>query len=776
MPARPQEESCFHCGEPALPGERFCCAGCEAVSSAIAGLGLDDYYRLRAAAPSRPAAARTDLAAFDDPRVQAAFVRPAEGGLEADLLVEGMQCAACAWLVEQAVARVAGVAEARVNFTTRRLRVRWDGAATRVSAILGAVGRVGYAAWPHEEGRLALVEGRERRTLLRRLWIAGLGMMQVMMYAVPAYLGEAGDVGAEAEALLRWAGLVLTLPVLLYSAAPFFRGAGRELRARSPGMDLPIALGIAAAFAASAWHTVAGEGPVYFDSVAMFVFLILGGRYLELVARERAARGLQYLGRLVPQSALDLSPGDRVLVRPGETVPADGVLDSDAATVSEAWLSGESRPLARARGDAVLGGSVNAGNAFTLAVRKVGAETALSGIHRLMQRALDERPRWTEAAQRASRAFVLFVLGAAALAAGLWSVADPARALAVVVSILIVTCPCALALAAPAVSTVATGALARANLVVTRGHAIEALAGATDLVFDKTGTLTGGELELLEVLPIRGDAARCLALAAALAHASSHPVDAALRRAHAGALPPLRGHASHSGQGVEAHVAGTRMRLGRAAFAQALHGQPAPVVFLSRADTVAWLADERGWVAAFRFGDRVRPEAAAALDALRAAGATLHVLSGDEAPIVQRVAAGLGIGHVRARATPADKCDYVKALQAAGRRVAMVGDGINDAPVLARADVAIAMGSGADLAQVRADIVLLSSSLADLARGVAIARKARRVLRGNLAWALAYNLVAVPLAFAGLVTPLAAGIGMSASSLLVVVNALRVRA
>ena len=766
MAACPEPQPCAHCGEPAPAGSRFCCAGCEAISAAIAGLAF--------APRERPLEDDAGYAAYDDARVQAAFVRAAGEALEAELIVEHLRCAACAWLVEKAAARMPGVTSVHVNFALRRMRLRWDPSRGRLGAILEAIARLGYAAWPYEEGRLALVGARERRSLLRRLWIAGLGMMQVMMYAVPAYVG-AEEVGAQFEGLMRWAGLLLTLPVLLYSAAPFFRGAWRDLRVGRLGMDVPIALGIAAAFEASAWSTVAGHGTVYFDSVAMFVFLILGGRYLELMARERAARGLQYLGRLVPQSALRLAPGDLVMVRPGEIVPADGVVESEAATVSEAWLTGESRPLARAHGAAVLGGSVNAGNAFMLAVRRVGAETALSGIHRLIQRALEERPRWVEAAQRASHAFVVFVLVAAAAALAAWWSADPARAVSIAVSVLIVTCPCALALAAPAVSTVAIGAMARHNLAVTRGHAVEALAAATDFVFDKTGTLTGGELELLEVLPLRGDAAGGLALAAALAERSAHPVDAALRRAHAGALPLLRDHASHSGQGVEAHVVGTRMRLGRASFAQALHGKPVPVAWMSRTDTIAWLADERGWIAAFRFGDRVRPEAAAALAALRAGGAALHVLSGDEAPIVQRLAAELGIAHVRAHATPADKCDYVKGLQAAGRRVAMVGDGINDAPVLAQADVAIAMGGGADLAQVRGDIVLLSSSPADLARGVAVARKARRVLRENLAWALAYNLIAVPLAFAGLVTPLAAGIGMSASSLLVVVNALRVR-
>ncbi|HYC35602.1 MAG TPA: heavy metal translocating P-type ATPase [Usitatibacter sp.] len=797
---------CFHCGLPVAAGTSFtfdagggrrvfCCLGCQAISTSIAGLGLDDYYRVRSAPAPRAPKADEHFDAFDDPVVQERFVSQAPGALEAELILEGLACAACAWLVEQVVARSAGVKSISVNYSTRRARLAWDPATTRLGEVLRAIHALGYSAWPYEEGRLALVEQREGRCLLRRLWVAGLGMMQVMMYAVPGYLAGEGEIAGDAASLMRWAGLVLTAPVMAYSAAPFFRGAWRDLRLSHLGMDVPIALGLLAAFAASVHATVAGAGDVYFDSIAMFVFLITGGRYLELVARRRAGSSLQRLARLVPQMArrvrasdgheesvavARLYVGDRVLVRPGETVPADGRLESASASVSQAWLSGESRALARAPGDAVLGGSVNAGDAFVLVVTRLGADTALASIHRLLERALAERPRWADAAQRASAMFVAGILAVAALAGLAWLAIEPSRALWIAVAVLIVTCPCALALATPVALTAGVGALARANVVAASAEAIERLAGATDIVFDKTGTLTHGQPRLLETLPLglptRDD---CFALASRIARASAHPIDTVFRDASTPIAPASTDMGelprSVAGQGIETMIEGRRYRLGREGFVAQLCASPLPSSLEEVADTVTWLGDEGGWLARFRIGDELRAEARAAISDLRALGLAVHLLSGDEAGAVNRVAASLGIVDASARATPEDKRSRVADMQRAGARVAMVGDGINDAPVLAQADVSIAMGGGADLAQVHAHAVLLSNSPADLVRAVRIARRTRRVIRQNLFWALAYNIVVIPLAVAGLVTPLIAGIGMSASSLAVVANAARLR-
>ncbi len=773
----------------------FCCAGCEAVSRAISGQGLDEYYRLRAAASPRPAPDDGDDAAlYDTELVQARFVRDAgDGQREATLLVEDLRCAACAWLIEQVVARTPGVASAEANFAARRIAIRWDPAAARLSTVIGAVRALGYPAWPFEERRLAQVEARERRALMRRLWVAGLGMMQVMMYAVPAWIAGAGDMTPDIEDLMRWAGLILTVPVVAYSAQPYFAGAWRSLGQRRLGMDVPVALGIAVAFAASAIATWRGTGAVYFDSVTMFVFLLTGGRWLELAARGRAGLALQRLARLAPHaahrlvegsgertetiSAAALRPGDRVLVRAGETLPADGTLAADEAVVNEALLTGESRPVRRMRGEALTGGAVNAANAFVMQVERVGSDTTLSHIERLMERALSERPRWVELAQRASGVFVAAVL-ACALGAGIaWLWIDPSRALWIAVSVLIVTCPCALSLATPVAITVALGEMARNSMVVSRARAIEALAVATDFVFDKTGTLTAGAPRLLETLSFGGHRIdEALAIAAALARHSSHPLDRALAQAMGGPeAPSPEDYRSHAGAGAEARVDGRRVRIGRAEFAGALHGKAAPLAWLHSPDTVVWLADERGWIAAFRIGDALREEAPRAIAALRAMGLRIHLLTGDEPRVAHAVASSLGIERVEARATPEGKREYVQALQRLGARVAMAGDGVNDAPVLAQADASIAMGQGADLAQLRADAVLLSGSLDDLVRSMRIARRARAVIRQNLAWALGYNLLVLPLAFVGFVTPFVAGIGMASSSLLVVANALRLR-
>jgi Cu2+-exporting ATPase len=423
-----------------------------------------------------------------------------------------------------------------------------------------------------------------------------------------------------------------------------------------------------------------------------------------------------------------------------------------------------------------MGGSINAGQALVLVVRRVGAETAIASIQRMMERALDERPPWAALAERASGWFVAFVLASAGAAALAWGQVDPSRALWIAVSVLVVTCPCALALATPTALIVASGAMARRNVVVTRAGAIERLAGATDIVLDKTGTLTEGRPRLLEVTLLGGeDEARCRGLAAALARASSHPLDRALAAAGAGAIPDACDHVASPGLGVEARIEGGRVRMGRAEFAQALHGIAVPTQALEDARTTVWLADERGWLAALRLGDELRPEAEAAIGALRELGFRLHLLSGDRESVTREIAARVRIDRWEAGATPEGKRDYVRELQARGARVAMVGDGINDAPVLAQADVSIAMGGGVDLAQLRADAVLLSDSLADLAAAARLARRTRRVVRQNLAWAIAYNGLAVPLALAGLVTPLAAGVAMAASSLGVVANALRLR-
>ena len=810
MPDSMQPGACYHCGLPVPQEAHFlaqidgtpramCCAGCRAVAQAIVDNGLTDYYRHRDALPERPREALPavlgELTLYDHPAMQQGFVRPLSAHeREASLILEGITCAACVWLNEQHLTRQGGVTAVDINYATRRARVRWDERQIRLSGILAAIAAVGYAAHPYDAARSEEVAARERRAALWRLFVAGFGMMQVMMYAVPAYVAGEGEMSADIAQLLRWASLVLTLPVVLYSAAPFFRNAWRDLRLARVGMDVPVALGVGAAFAASLWATLAGMGEVYFDSVTMFVFLLLGGRYLEMLARHKSVRAIERIGRAQPAFAerlpaypalrgervpvAELRPGDRVLVAPGQVVPADGTVLQGESEADESLLTGESRPVPKSAGSPLTGGTLNIRSPLVQRVEKIGEATRLASIVRLMERTLAEKPRLVQQADRVAAWFVATLLLLALGTALAWSQVDPSRALWVCVSVLVVSCPCALSLATPAALAVATGAFSRLGLLVSRGHAIETLARADHFVFDKTGTLTLGRLRLRDILPLANlPPAAALRLAAALEQGSAHPVAAALREAANEAALPVPQDLQHlTGLGAEGRLDGRRLRLGRPDFAAALHGLPLPDAartLMASDDSCVALADEGGWLALFRLDDEVRAGAAELVGRLRAMGCTVSLLSGDAAGPVGRVAAGLGIAAARGGMTPQDKHDFIACLQQQGAVVAMVGDGVNDAPVLARAQVSVAMGGGTELARNQGDVVLLGEDLASLAEGVMLARRTRRIVRQNLGWAFAYNLTAIPLAMMGWVTPWMAGIGMSASSLLVVLNALR---
>ncbi|OHC61504.1 MAG: copper-translocating P-type ATPase [Rhodocyclales bacterium GWA2_65_19] len=815
------KESCYHCGLPIPAGTEFpveidhvrremCCAGCQAVAQAIVGNGLADYYRHRDAMPESPREALpqvlADFGLFDHPDVQKNFVRRAEGVAgeherEAALILEGITCAACVWLNESHVRRQPGVTAIDINYATRRARVRWDERVTRLSAILEAISAIGYRAHPYDIARSEQLAQKERKAALWRLFVAGFGMMQVMMYAVPVYLAD-GDMTPDIEQLMRWASLILTVPVMLYSAAPFFISAWRDLKLHRVGMDVPVALGVGAAFAASVWATLTAAGEVYFDSVTMFVFFLLSGRYLEMMARQKAARSVETLARAIPAFATrlaawpcgsaeaagervavaELRAGDAVQIKPGETVPADGCVLDGASAADESLLTGESRPVPKRAGDALIGGSVNTASPLVMRVERVGESTRVAAIQRLMERAAAEKPRLVEMADRVAGRFIVALLVLAVATALAWWWIDPSRALWVFVAVLVVSCPCALSLATPAALTVATGALAARGVLVTRGHAIEALARADRFVFDKTGTLTVGHMALVEVLPVRGDAGHAVALAAALERGSEHPIARALTAAGADAGTnagiEVDGSRATTGAGVEGEIKGRVWRLGRPEFVGALHGVPLPAeieAIVGAGDTVISLGDADGWQAFFRLSDSVRGEASAMMAMLSGAGIRLSIFSGDTPAAAARVGAALGIADVRGGLSPEDKHEALKALQEAGETVAMVGDGVNDAPVLAQAQVSIAMGGGADLARANADVVLLGNDLRALPDGLALARRTVRIVKQNLIWAFAYNLLAIPLAMTGWVTPWMAGIGMSASSLLVVLNALRLQ-
>ncbi len=810
------EQNCYHCGQPVPHGvmmsvmvdgeaRAMCCIGCQAVAKAIVDEGLGDYYRTRDALPETARtgpesvpAVLSQLQLYDNADFQKSFVRAlGENEREAALIIEGITCAACIWLNEQHVAKLPGVVGIHINFATRRARVRWNEKQIKLSDILAAIAAIGYRAHPYDVGKSEELARQERRSALWRVFVAGFGMMQVMMYAVPVYVAGEGEMPPNIESLMRWASLVLTVPVIAYSAAPFFLGAWRDVWLFRVGMDVPVALGIGAAFVASVWATLTGAGEVYFDSVAMFVFFLLGGRYLEMTARQRAVSATEALAKLMPAFAArvpgypggrepelivtgDLRPDDVVLVKPGETIPGDGCVVEGESRVDESLLTGESVPVTKGSGAAVTGGAINVESPLFVRIEQVGEATRLSAMIRLMERAAMEKPRIVETADRVAGRFIGALL-VVALAVGVaWWFVDPQKALWITVSVLVVSCPCALSLATPVALTIASGAMARSGLLVTRSHAVETLARATHFVFDKTGTLTVGRMKLLgvTVLGMRSET-ECLALAAGLEQASEHPLALALLGAAPSATALSLEHVvSVPGSGLNGAYQGNTFRLGRPDYVKALHQRPmseAGKEVLKGGDTVIALGDTNGWLALFRFGDEVRDEAKTLVAGLRRDGRKVSLLTGDALPVATKVAALLGIDDVQAGVSPETKHAYVRSLQENGEVVAMVGDGVNDAPVLAQAQVSIAMGGGTQLARAQADLVLLSENLSHLLDGVFVARRTLKVIRQNLAWSFAYNFVALPLAMLGFVTPWMAGIGMSGSSLLVVLNSLRLQ-
>ncbi len=738
-------------------------------------------------------------ASLDAPQRWAAFSAPVDeavpgGEQESHIAIDGMYCAACSLTVEAALRSVPGVRDAAVNAASHVARVVWSPTATRPSQWMGAVERAGYRAAPLDEGARYEAGVQDRRKLLWRVLVAAFCMMQVMMYATPVYVAAPGEMTAEALGLLRWASWVLTLPVLLFSCRPFFESAWRDLRHGVIGMDVPVTLGILVAFAASTAVTFSSggalHGEVWFDSITMFVFFLLTGRLLERQLRDRTAGALEALSRRLPQTVLrrqadggfdrvpvaDVAPGDVLRVLPGESFAADGVLLEGETQADEALLTGESRPLARAPGMQVLAGSHNLTATVLMEARQTGRDTRYAGIVALMREAASAKPDVVRLADRVARPFLIAVLAAAALAGVAWWFIDAERAIGVAVAVLIVTCPCALSLAAPAASLAAAGALARRGILVRDLRALEACAAVDTLVFDKTGTLTSERIGVGAIRVRPGlSQAEALRLAAALARHSLHPASQAIA-ARAADLsdesdPSVPAEATQvtelPGQGVRGEVGGLDLRLGSAPFC----GIDAP----RHRDGVAavHLADATGWLASFDLDEVVRADAVPAVAALRASGLRVQLLSGDQTQAAERMGWRLGIDWALGDRTPQDKLDHVAFLQQGGHRVMMVGDGINDAPVLARADVSVSFAQAAPVSRARADVVLMGESLSAVPVLVEQARRMRRVVRQNLSWAAAYNAVCVPLALVGWMPPWLAGLGMALSSFAVVANSAR---
>jgi Cu2+-exporting ATPase len=806
--------ACYHCGLPLPAGgatwrvrigdtERaMCCPGCAAVAQTIVDLGQQSYYRDRAAYAATADGAQLvppELQLYDnaDPR----FALDGDSR-EATFAVEGIRCAACVWLIEQRLAKLPGVDSAQLNVATERLYVRWRSEACAPGAILAALHAIGYAAYPYDAGRHGEQQRKAVKTLGRQLFVAALSMMQVMMYVAPAYLADDGTLDDSMAALMRWASLLLTLPAICYGAQPFWRGAWAGLRARTPGMDVPVALGIAAAFGASVAATVRGHGEVYFDSVTMFIFLLLCSRYFELRARRKAGAALERLQHALPASATlleqypdshaatlvkaaALAAGDIIMIRSGEAVAADSVIVDGCTLLDLSLLSGESAPVAKAPGDALPGGAINAGSVIVARVTRRAQDSTLSSLIKLVDRAGRDKPRIALWADRVAAWFVAALLLFALAAFGFWYWLDgysAVRAWPIAIAVLVVSCPCALSLATPTALAAATDRLLRQGVLVTGPQTLETLHRATHIVFDKTGTLTHGRPVLWNTVPLgQMQPEFCLRVAAALDAGGAHPLARAIvAAAGADQVSDGAGHwqaaglSEIAGCGVEGMVHNRRYRLGSAGFVAGLSGA-APPHDAGAGMTPVYLGAEGQWLACLHLSDGLRDDARATVDYFQRAGKTVVLLSGDHQRLVREVGDRLGIRSATGGCLPDEKLAYVKQLQRQGAVVAMIGDGINDAAVLSAADVSFAMGEGAALAQAHADAVLLHGRLGAVADSARVAARAMRVIRQNLAWASVYNLLAIPAAAIGLLNPWLSGVGMALSSAVVVANALRLR-
>lgn len=810
------KNNCFHCGLEVPENVRFpirfeneehetCCAGCQAVAQSIIDTGLGSYYKQRTAEAEKAVLPPPDMLAqlklYDLPEVQADFVAAGQGGeREAVLMLGGITCAACVWLIEQQLLRLDGVVRVDLNYSTHRARVVWDNDRTALSDILLRIQSTGYTAAPYDVQKVEVQAQKERKQSIVRLAVAGLAMMQTMMFAVPTYF-YGGDIEPLYLSILHWGGFLMALPAVFYSAQPFYRGAWRDLKNRRVGMDTPIALAIVMTFAAGIYSlaTNAGQG-MYFESIAMLVFFLLGGRFMEQIARRKAGSAAERLVKLVPafchkmagfpadeevEEAVvaQLQSGDVVLVKPGEVVPADGTVLSGESEVNEAMLTGESLPVAKVRDAKVVAGTLNTTGPLVVRIDSAGSGTRLAHIVRLLDRALAQKPRLAEMADRYASAFVFgeLLLAVPVFAGWAWY-ADAQTALWITIALLVITCPCALSLATPTALAASTGTLAAEGVLVGGKQSLETLAQIDDIVFDKTGTLTKGELSVSRIIGLgrlKNDEA--LAVAQALERQSEHPVAwAILRCLLSDGLPHIRvgQRVNRVGHGVSAQidVGGKTLvwALGRAGFvAETAGALPPDAAHIAHDGSMVFLGNSEGFQTAFLLEDGIKDGAAGMAAELKKRGMRLHLLSGDRTAAVAHVAAQLGLDEYRAEAAPEDKLAYVEGLQRQGRKVLMVGDGINDAPVLARADVSAAVAGGADVARDGADVVLLGDDMGVLPLMIDQAVRTRAVIRQNLSWASAYNIIAVPLAVLGYVKPWIAALGMSASSLLVLGNALR---
>ncbi|WP_420938440.1 heavy metal translocating P-type ATPase [Aeromonas veronii] len=788
---------CFHCGEPVPANSGYsleikgivrpmCCPGCQAVAETIMECGLASYYDHRTAPGTKGDLVPEELAAlthYDLAEVQQDFVTDSGTLREIQLTVEGLTCAACAWLIERHLMTLGGLRYINVNTTTHRARIKWDPDQLSLSDILKGFAQIGYRAYPFQTHQQEALYAKEVRSYMFRLALAGLGSMQVMMCAVALYMDLFISVEDEFMVYFKWISLLLSTPIMIYSAQPFYVGAWRSLKQGHLSMDVSVSLALIGAFIASMWATVFNTGEVYYDSITMFVFFLLLGRFLELRARRKASESSSNLARLVPimatriddegeheVAAKTLQVGDRVRVLAGATLPADGIIVEGQASLNESMLTGEQLPLLKQPGDQVYAGTINTDAPLQIRVSHRIEESRIAQIMRLQDHALDDKPAIAQMADQLSRHFILALLIIAAAVWTFWHFHQPDQAFWVTLAVLVATCPCALSLATPTALTSATANLTRNSILLRRGHVLDVLTKANRIVMDKTGTLTTGEISLTGTTTLAEmDETHCLAIARAMEAQSEHPIARAFRLPtdSISVLPSAREITPVIGHGITALVDGVRYRIGSARWLGLDTAQ-------ERGRGLAiYLADEQQVLARFNLEDTLRPDARALIAAFKAAGLQTTVLTGDSSLQADEIARELGVDELVKGVSPDGKLAYLKAREAQGDISIMVGDGINDAPVLAGAHASFAMAGGTDLAKNSADAILLADDLSRLLEARVLAMRTRKIIIENFAWSIGYNLLVLPLAACGWLPPYLAAAGMSLSSLIVVTNSMR---
>ncbi|TMP70748.1 copper-translocating P-type ATPase [Pseudoalteromonas sp. S1609] len=784
-------KNCFHCLESVPAGfdahaiidntaEPMCCIGCQAVAQNIIDQGMTDYYKYRTVSAGKVEQLVPEQLAFiksyDNEDIQDEFISTHNNNSEVLLSVEGITCAACAWLIEKQLLNLKSVKRVDVNTSTNRAMIHWDKSATPLSELITSLAEIGYKAYPFQSDLEAQQKQQTAKAYIRRLGVAGLMTMQVMMFAFAMYFGMFSGMDSNFEQYFRWISLILATPVILYSALPFLSNAINGLKAKQLNMDLPVSLAIFGAYGASCYATVMEVGEVYFESICMFTFLLLLGKYLEFRARLKASEFTANLQKLLPLTARTLDErgnehiiaakklklNDIVLIKAGETIPADGILVKGSTSVDESMMTGEHQPVRKYIDHNVYAGTVNHDGIIEIKINKLGQNTLLNQIIRLQHNALTKRPRLVEITDKVAQWFVAVLLVFASITAIGWYQVDPDVAFWITISVLVATCPCALSLAIPTALTCAVATLTRKGILIKQAHVLETLSKLTLFAFDKTGTLTQGKfsLDVIDILDDNYSKEQILDIAAQLESYSEHPI--------ASAFKEFKGQRKfddvqlHPGIGISAQFDNTHYAIGKSGWFDT-----------KKTNAQATLYINKQAVARFYFVDKVKADADKLINVLQAANLSCHMLTGDASDAGAKVAKKLKLDSVLASCSPKDKQNAVDHWSSQGEIVAMVGDGVNDSPVFASAHLSIAMETGADISKNSADVVLLNSDLASISHLLTIAKQTRRIIKQNLALSLLYNGSILPLAAMGLVAPWMAVIGMSASSIIVICNSLR---